>query len=268
MTEEAGEDVDVLANKRHATRYRILVEIAERQPAVNQSEIADSIGVTSQAVSHYLQELVDAGHVDKEGRGRYEVTKEGVDWLIGQTDALQEYTEYVSEDVVGGVDTETVVAATEVEEGDRVHLSMEDGVIHAREGGSEGATAVAVTSGGVGEAVAVTDFEGLLEYEPGDVTLLSVPRATIDSADVHVEDVEEAAGSHDLFAVAGTEALAVARRVGHEPDVRFGVAEAVREAAARGVDVYVVAVENRVSEVTDALSEDGIGYEVVEVKEA
>lgn len=268
MTDEAGEDVAVLANKRHATRYRILVEIAERQPAVNQSEIADSIGVTSQAVSHYLQELVDAGHVEKEGRGRYEVTKEGVDWLLGQTDSLQEYTEYVAGEVVGGVDTETVIAATEVEEGDRVHLSMEEGAIHAREGGTEGATAVAVTSGSPGEAVAVTDFEGLLEYEPGDVKILSLPEEPSDALAGYVEPVAEAADHHDLFAVAGTEALAVARRADVEPDVRFGAPEAVREAAARGVGVYAVAVESKVSEITDALSEDGIGYEVVEAGEA
>ena len=75
---------DVLASKRDATRYQILVEIAERQPAVSQQEIADAIGITSQAVSNYLQELVENDHVEKLGRGRYEVTKEGVDWLISQ----------------------------------------------------------------------------------------------------------------------------------------------------------------------------------------
>ena len=48
--EEAG----VLRSKRTATRYQILVEIADRQPAVNQQEIADAIGVTAQAVSGYL----------------------------------------------------------------------------------------------------------------------------------------------------------------------------------------------------------------------
>jgi len=51
MTAESDGEPDVLANKRNATGYRILVEVTERQPAVNQSEIADAVGVTSQAAS-------------------------------------------------------------------------------------------------------------------------------------------------------------------------------------------------------------------------
>lgn len=65
----------VLQNKRDATRYQILVQIAERQPAVSQQEIADTIGITAQAVSDYLQGLVKQGFVQKHGRGRYEVSK-------------------------------------------------------------------------------------------------------------------------------------------------------------------------------------------------
>ena len=98
------EEFGVLRSKRNATRYQILVQIAERQPAVNQQEIADAIGITAQAVSDYLQDLVDHGYVNKHGRGRYEVTKEGVDWLISQTDELRQFIEHVSEDVIGQVD--------------------------------------------------------------------------------------------------------------------------------------------------------------------
>src|SRR6056297_129830 len=97
---ETGAGSDVLQSKRDATRYQILVQIAEHQPAVSQREIAEAIGITSQAVSNYLQELVDQGAVEKHGRGRYEVTKEGVDWLIGRTDDLRSFVEHVSEDVI------------------------------------------------------------------------------------------------------------------------------------------------------------------------
>ena len=96
-----GGMVDVLANKRAATRFRILVEIAERQPAVSQQEIADAIGITAQAVSDYLQGLTEEGYVDKRGRGRYQVTKEGVDWLITRTERLRTFVDHVAEDVVG-----------------------------------------------------------------------------------------------------------------------------------------------------------------------
>jgi len=66
--------VEVLDSKRSATTFRVLVEIADRQPAVNQAEIAAAVGVTAQAVSEYIGDLVEQGYVEKEARSRYRVT--------------------------------------------------------------------------------------------------------------------------------------------------------------------------------------------------
>ena len=71
--------VPVLNHKRESTRYLILIEIAKHQPAINQGEIADAIGVTPQAVSGHIKGLSNRGHVSKLGRGRYEITPRGVD---------------------------------------------------------------------------------------------------------------------------------------------------------------------------------------------
>jgi putative transcriptional regulator len=109
-----GRNLRVLQNKRDATRYQILVRIAERQPAVSQAEIADTLGITSQAVSEYLKDLVEEQQVDRLGRGRYEITTEGVDWLISQTDDLRNYVQHVSEGVLGQVEIETAIATTAV----------------------------------------------------------------------------------------------------------------------------------------------------------
>lgn len=68
---DAAREVNILQSKRNATRYQILVQIAERQPAVSQQEIADAIDVTPQAVSDYLKGLVEEEYVEKHGRGRY-----------------------------------------------------------------------------------------------------------------------------------------------------------------------------------------------------
>ena len=95
--------VEVLDDKRAATRFRILVEIADRQPAVSQGEIADVVGVTSQAVSEYIRELVEDGLVVKEGRSRYRVTNEGVDWLLRSATDVRRFADRVADDVLGGV---------------------------------------------------------------------------------------------------------------------------------------------------------------------
>ena len=268
MAENAstGTESGVLRSKRDATRYQILVGIAERQPAVSQQEIADEVGVTSQAVSNYLQELIKQGHVEKHGRGRYEVTKEGVDWLMSQTDALRSFVDHVSEDVIGQVDVETAIATTEIDEGETVSLTMQDGVLRAMSGGTGSATAVAVTNAEPGQDVGITNFDGVVDYELGSVTIVSIPQVQNGgSSAVDPDRIGEMAEQHDLIAVGGVEAIAVAETADIEADIRFGGPSAVREAAAKGLDILLLSSTDLLSAHTDKLREQNLSYEVVDV---
>jgi putative transcriptional regulator len=268
MSGEAEGASSVLRNKRDATRYQILVQIAERQPAVSQQEIADAIGITSQAVSDYLRDLIQQDYVRKHGRGRYEITKEGVDWLISQTDQLRGYVRHVSEDVIGEVEVETALATAPVGEGQTVSLSMRDGVLRATPGGAGNATAVAVTDAEADRDVGITNFEGVVDYEPGRVTIVSVPRVREGgSRAVDRATVAEGVQAHDLLAVAGTEALAAARAADVEPEIRFGSPAAVQEAAIKGLDVLLLATTTEVAAHTNKLSEENVSYEVVDAAE-
>jgi len=264
-SEASDARTELLRSKRDATRYQILVQIAERQPAVSQQEIAGAIDITAQAVSNYLQELIEAGHVEKHGRGRYEITKEGVDWLISRTDNLRSFVDHVSEEVIGQVDVESAIAAGGVTEGQRVSLAMRDGYLHALPEEDTGATAVAVTDAATGQEVGLTDFEGVVDYDLGTVTVLSVPSIRNGgSAAVEPDVVARYTGDQDLIAVAGAEALAAARRCELEPDVRFGTPEAVREAATKGLDVLLLVVTGQLSIHTDTLRDGNISYEVID----
>ncbi|MFT4880972.1 MAG: putative transcriptional regulator [Salinirussus sp.] len=256
----------VLDSKRDATQYRILVQIAERQPAVSQQEIAEAIGVTSQAVSNYLRELIDQGRVDKLGRGRYEVTKEGVDWLISRTDDLRALVDHVTEEVVDEVGVESALATGSIAEGDRVSLSMRDGVLRATPGEDGSATAVAVTDAAAGQEVGVTDFEGVVDYDLGTVTVVSVP--TVQQGGSQAADagqVADLAAQSAVLAVSSPEALALARAADLDPDIRFGTPEAVREAATKGLDVLLLAASDDLSAHTDTLRDGNVSYQVIDV---
>lgn len=253
--------VDVLDNKRSATKFRVLVEIADRQPAVNQGEIADAVGVTSQAVSEYMRELVDEGFVEKEARSRYRVTKQGVDWLFQQASDVRRFAEHVTEDVLGSMQEDAALALAEIESGDTVTLTVRDGLLHAEPGDEGPATGVATTDATTGDVVGVTGFTGVIELDPGDVTVFQVTpirSGTLDGS----TSLEAAAERADLVTAAGVEAVAALRAVSVDPDVTFAAGAVAADAAGRGLDVVVVVTTDLAGRVTDALRDAGLAYEV------
>ncbi|MCQ4333711.1 MarR family transcriptional regulator [Natronomonas sp. F2-12] len=256
--------VDVLDNKRAATKFRVLVEIAERQPAVNQGEIADAVGVTSQAVSEYIRELVDEGLVEKEARSRYRVTKRGVDWLFQQASDVRRFADHVTEDVLGSMQEDAAFATDEIETGETVSLSIEDGLLHATPGEAGPATGVATTDAAGGEVVGVTGFAGIIDLDPGDVTVFQI--APIRSGTPEgSEGLAEAAAEADLVTAAGVEAVATLRESGVDPETTFAAGAVAAAAAGRGLDVVVVATTDLAGRVTDALRDAGLAYEVDDI---
>ncbi|GAB7009830.1 MarR family transcriptional regulator [Halorubrum trueperi] len=253
---------EVLDSKRDATRYQVLVEIAARQPAVSQHEIAEAIGVTSQAVSDYVRDLMEHKYVKKGGRGRYEVTKEGVDWLISRTDNLEAYLDRVNSDVLGSVEVDAAIAIDDIDEGSEVGLVMRNGVLHADPAGGA-ATAVTVTGAKGGEAVGVADFEGVLDYETGYVTVVPVPAVT-DRETLDPRVIDDHLPATGLLAVAGTESYALAARAAVTPDIRFGTVDGVTEAAVRGLDVLLVVGADQLPQHTAKLRDENIPHEVLD----
>ncbi|WP_276300443.1 winged helix-turn-helix transcriptional regulator [Halorussus lipolyticus] len=257
---------DVLENKRAATRFRILAEIADRQPAVSQGEIAEAVGVTSQAVSEYIRALVDDGLVEKEGRSRYTVTKEGVDWLLQSAGDVRRYADHVTDDILGSVQEEAAIATDDVAEGDSVTLSLRDGLLHATPGEEGPATGVATTDAEAGEDVGVTGFEGIIDFNPGSVTVYQVPPVRSGgSSATDAETLADACESADLVSATGVEAVVALRRADCEPATTFAGGEVAAEAAGRGLDAVVVATADIVGRVTDALRDGNVAYEVSEL---
>ncbi|WP_158057730.1 DUF7839 domain-containing protein [Halorussus halophilus] len=257
---------DVLENKRAATRFRILTEIAERQPAVSQGEIAEAVGVTSQAVSEYIRALVEDGLVEKAGRSQYSVTKEGVDWLLQEATDVRRYADHVTEDVLGSQQEDAAIATDDVSEGDSVTLSLRDGLLHATPGEEGPATGVTTTDADAGEDVGVTGFEGIIDIDPGSVTVYQVPPVRSGgSRAVDEQALASACDDADFVGATGVEAVVALRQVGHDPATTFAAGEVAAAAASRGLRVVVVATADGVGRVTDALREGDVTYEVTDL---
>ncbi|MFB6069870.1 MAG: MarR family transcriptional regulator [Halanaeroarchaeum sp.] len=256
---------EVLEDKRTATRFRILVEIADRQPAVSQGEIAEAVGVTSQAVSEYIRDLVEVGYVEKEGRSRYRVTNEGVDWLLRTAGDIRRFAEHVTDDVLGGVYEDAAIASESVSAGDTVTLHMTDGLLHASPGDDGPATGVATTDAETGTEVGVSGFEGVMDFDPGDVTVYQVPPVRSGgSQSIDPTALSSVCESASLVLAEGVEAVVALRDAGFEPATTFAAGDVAAAAAQRGVDVVVVVTADDVGRVTDPLRDAGTPYEVSE----
>ena len=256
--------VDVLDTKRDATRFRILVEIADRQPAVNQGEIADAVGVTSQAVSEYIRGLVDDGYVEKEARSRYRVTEEGVDWLLQAATEVRRYADYVTEDVLGALQEDAAIAAADLEPGEAVSLHVVDGLLTADPDTSGPATGTTTREATAGQDVGVTGFEGIIDLEPGTVSIVQVPPIREGgSREVDLDQVSTTCADAALVVCAGIEAVVAARRAGATIDTWFAPGPIAADAATHGLDVAIVATVDRMGRITDALRDADVDYAVI-----
>ncbi|MFH0968736.1 MAG: MarR family transcriptional regulator [Methanobacteriota archaeon] len=175
MKNEDEPGYTILRNKRDVSRFQILVEIAEHQPAVRQQEIAAMLGVTPQAISEYIRDLVDEDMIKAPGRGRYEVTRGGIEWILQNAELLEIYARHIRHDIIHQVSIWTAIAAEDLKKGDRAGVYMKDGILYA-------SLAPSVANGEVtgdapkGEETGVAKLEGIIEHKESIVQVCKVPR--------------------------------------------------------------------------------------------
>jgi putative transcriptional regulator len=257
---------NVLQSKRESSRFQILVEIAAHQPNLRQKEVAESLGVTPQAISEYIKELVADGLVTTDGRMRYSITKEGVEWLLESAAELKRYARVVMEEIISHVSVWTALAEADLIEGERVSLEMKNGLLYAdRKEGVE-ASGVVIGDAKTGEDVGVSDLRGLISLDEGRITLCKVPRVqTGGSRKVDLKLLERELVGKKMVGCLGIEALVALRKVGREPDVIFGAKEFAVEAAYHGISSIIVSVDEQIPGLLTRLESEGLKYELIDL---
>jgi putative transcriptional regulator len=249
---QGGKDphYSILRSKREVSRLQILVEIAEHQPAVRQQEIAGKLGVTPQAISEYIRELVEEGMVSASGRGNYEVTKSGIEWVLENAESLESYARHIRRDIIQQVSVWTALAAESLKTGDEVGVYMKDGFLYAGKA-PLAATGTCISDAKAGEDVGIARLNGIIEHTEGKIHVCKVPRIQSGgSRRVRKKDLLEVCNGAGMVAAVGLEAYIALNAAGRKPDMFFGAREGVIEAAFHGLDCAIVIVDE---EFTDFL---------------
>jgi putative transcriptional regulator len=258
--------VEILRNKNLATRFQILVEMAANQPDVRQKYIARRLGITPQAVSDYIKQLLKEGLLLSEGRLRYRVSIKGVDWMLRQLKEVQEYLVSVTE-VVNSVKVSAAIAGADLQRGQTVGLVMRDGLLVATEDSSAGATGVIVSDAAGGDDVGVTNVRGIINLEAGEITVLGVPGVQRGgSKNTALDQLENLARTARPLAAIGVEAISALKRIGCEPDYVYGAREAVIEAANSGLSPLLVCVDEEVPMLIKRLGQAGIRHRLLNLR--
>jgi putative transcriptional regulator len=254
----------ILRSKKEITRFQILVEIAGHQPDVMQKEIAHRIGITPQAVSEYIKDLVLEGYLFSDGRMRYRITKNGVEWVLERAIELKKYARFVMEDIVSHVSVATAIARGMFKKGDAVSLMMENGLLYA---GTDGdVTGITTSDSELGEDVGVTDLKGMISFPQVNITICKVPRVEKGgSRNVDLKMLTSISIDKPYIAAIGVEALISLRKINVQPNILFGAKESVVEAAFHGLSSLVVSVDEEVPSLLNRLEAEGLNYEVVDL---
>jgi putative transcriptional regulator len=259
--------VEILQNKNAATRFQILVEIATSGPAIQQKSIAVKLGVTPQAISDYIHQLVKEGLVVSTGRSHYRVSPKGVNWMLKILRELRGYASMV-EQAVTNITVCAAIADSDIKQGQAVGLMMKDGLLFATPPTNTGARGIAVSSVKRGEDVDVANIEGLVALARGRVTIPRVPAIQKGgSRQVDLKLLKARAAKDQQLGAIGIEALVSLRRVGLEPRYLYGVTEAAIEAAQCGLPFTVVCTDDAIPGLIKRLQqEEELTYELVDLR--
>jgi putative transcriptional regulator len=259
--------IEVLRNKNLTTRFQILVEIANAGPSVQQREIAQNLNITPQAVSDYIAQLSGEGLLVAEGRSRYRVTNQGVNWIIKTLRELGDYNTFIQR-AITNFSICAAIAGDDLKKGQKVGLEMKDGLLFASASRKHQASGTAITGARAGEDVGITGIEGIVPLEVGRVTILRVPGIQRGgSSKVNYDILEHSLAKSDFVTALGLEALAALRKTKARFQ-HYGAVAAAIEAAKSGLKPLVVCVDSETADLIARLEKEGLAYQLFDAESA
>ncbi len=259
----------VFRKKGELTQFQVLAQIAEPKSHIHQKDIAEKLGITVQAVSENIKNLVDEGFVEpSRGHGDYRITKKGIDKVKENVVDLKNYANEVLEIMNAYKSVWPAIAQENLKKGDTVGLKMDDGVLYATTHKTS-AYAEVLSNVEKGEDVALTSLGGVIELEPGNVVIVKLP--TMNQGGSRSTDLDRIRRickerEFNRVGIMGTVSRAVVRKLKIKPDFEFATPQATVEAAKMGLNVLVFTVGKMAGTMTGRLDDEEIKYVIEDVR--
>lgn len=258
----------VLRDRSGATRVLVLAHFRSH-PEARLADAARAIGVTIQAVSTYVRQLMADGHLHR-SEGAYQVTPRGEEQLRERVRALTAAVDELAGEVAD-VPVTSAVAHAPIRPGQQVRLWMDGGDLAAAPGAGS-STGTATHAAEFGDEVIVTGLAGVAPLEPGRIHIISLPGpaeggiaalgAWLDGAQADPAERSRTAPSAplpstpksgELVAALGTGARILAGRRHGRVDLDFAATEAAFNAAERGMNVRFYVTRDHLARTLDQL---------------
>lgn len=255
--------ISLFDEKRLATKFQILIEIAANQPHIRQKTIASNVNLTAQAISLYVREMVNDGWIETDGRTGCHITRKGVDWIMK---ILREIRAYMSrvEKIPRSISVSAAVAGCNIKKGQTVSLDMIDGILVASKEKDRNAKGIAVSGAMQGEDIGISCINGIIDLEQKKVKIFTVPVIQKGgSRKVNLEQLRSEINSDSVLCAIGLEAIVALNQAGMKPKYIHGVREVVIEATRSGLGVEVACVTSETHFLTQALDENNIEYNLI-----
>jgi len=267
----------LLQNKGEFTKFQILLEVMHNQPHIKQKEIADTMGITIQAISKYFKKLTKEGLLEAgSGRADYHLTKKGIGRLHDDLKSLERYVTSVKSQIK--IEHAWPAIATQpIKEGQTVGLIVKEGVMHTVDPNSPNAElkGIAMADAAVGEDLGLKNLQGKMNIKQGKILIVKLP--SIRQGGSRAVDIAKVQTLYEEFkpdriAVMGAVGRAVLNKLKLKADIEFGISHSVAIAASRGLKVFVLIVGRMTNRMTQEIenvnmrSAANISYEVRDAK--
>ena len=254
------------------THFQILSEISKQNPHLKQKDLAETLGITIQAVSENIKTLIEQEYItSKDGRSPYKITQKGIDKVKRDAISLRKYSDSVLETMNHYKTVWPAIAKEDLKKDEIVGLYMDSGVLYAHKK-EEDATGVVLGDATKGCDVALSNLTGLIDMTIGEAVVINLPTIKEGGSDkVNLELIKSVyeqgtttGKKIDRVAIAGTVSRAVANMLDLPVTIEYATPQATANAARKGLNVLALCVGDMTKAFTRELEEQKIKFDIID----